>query len=122
MPESVRETPGFLQLPCVRVNQSGRGTSDVSGLRYAITQGDVRERQNVTEASGVDLISRVYRVRCKRIAGRNGRRAPRPRPSAGRRFPGCTCGRVYNPGIIPCLTYALGGAAGEMGDERGAVW
>lgn len=77
-------------------------SSDVSGLCYIITGGGGgggREGGGTYITETADLISRVYRVCCKRIARRNGRHFPSfplldtPEP------------RIYiYPGIIPCST------------------
>lgn len=96
------EIPGFLQFPYVRVNQSASDVGRVGTVLYYNVggRGGVREAERITET--VDLISRVYRVCCKRIARRNGRH---PTPSL---LLGAPEGRIYNPGIIPCLTRSEG--------------
>lgn len=66
------EIPGFLQFSYVRVNQSASDVGRVGTVLYYNV--GAREAERITET--VDLISRVYRVCCKRIARRNGRHFP----------------------------------------------
>lgn len=99
------EIPGFLQFPYVRVNQSASDVGRVGTVLYYNVGGGGGggARGGTYNRNGGFNFTRLSRVLQTNCTSKWAPSPPSPSPLLG-----APEGRIYNPGIIPCLTRSEG--------------